>query len=139
VAAIRTPNFASGDGVAGMIVVDSSIRIYHIRSSDRMLSDLLLNSRVLLHPYVLGEIALGNFKGRQEFLASLSNLCVAKVAAPEEILRLIEAKGLFASGIGYVDVHLLATTLLMPGALLWTRNKRLNAAADRLKIALWSN
>lgn len=118
-----------------MILVDSSVWIDHLRSDDRALAGLLEAGRVLAHPFVIGELALGGLRQRETILAALRGLPRAIVASDEEVLQFIDRQALFGLGIGYIDGHLLAATRLMPGASLWTRDKRLRAAADRLALA----
>lgn len=118
-----------------MIVVDSSIWIDHIHSGEPSLHSLLLRDLALMHPHALGEIALGSLKNRDAVLARFLRLPVPYVAKDGHILTLIDEEGLAATGIGYTDVHLLASALLTPGGLLWTRDKRLHAQALRLGVA----
>jgi predicted nucleic acid-binding protein len=118
-----------------VILVDTSIWIDHLHTGDRELTQLLNNARVLAHPCVTGEIALGHLSRRSEIVALLHNLPQATVATDREVMTLIENRKLFGRGIGYVDAHLLAATLLTPGASLWTRDKRLAATAAHLRIA----
>ena len=100
-----------------------------------MLVGLLQDGHVLAHPWVIGELALGHFSRRSEILGLLHNLPRATVATDAEVLTLIENQHLFGVGIGYVDAHLLAATLLTPDALLWTRDKRLATIAVRCGLA----
>ena len=90
---------------------------------------------MLAHPWVTGELALGHLSGRNEILTLLHNLPQATAATDVEVLTLIENQHLFGLGIGYVDAHLLAATLLTPGARLWTRDKRLATIAVRHGLA----
>ena len=83
-----------------------------------------------MHPFVLGELALGNFR-RREVLHALRDLPPAVVATDDEVLEFIERNGLFGLGIGYVDAHLLAAVALTPAASLLTRDSRLATAAGR--------
>lgn len=117
-----------------MILVDTSIWIDHLRAGDEHLCALLDHGRVLSHPSVVGELALGNLKNRSAILDAMSQLPRAQVATDEEVLHFIEAHAL-CLGIGYVDASLLAATRLTPGAKLWTRDKRLLAASSRLDLA----
>ncbi|MDN2579402.1 VapC toxin family PIN domain ribonuclease [Aquibium sp. ELW1220] len=117
-----------------MILVDSVIWVDHIRQELPRLSRLLDNSETLCHPFVVGEIALGSLRDRQFVLESLSSLPQAPLADHEEVLFLLEERRLFSLGIGYVDLHLVASCLLLPGTLLWTRDRRLDAAAHYLGI-----
>ncbi len=118
-----------------MILVDTSIWIDHLRVGDRRLGVLLQNGHVLTHPCVVGELALGELSHRGEILGLLHNLPHAETATDTEVLSLVEGRHLFGLGIGYVDAHLVASTLLTAGARLWTRDKRLAAAAAQLKIS----
>lgn len=118
-----------------MILVDTSIWIDHIRSPDPLLSQLLSDDQVLGHGFVVGELALGSIGQREAVLAAYRQLPRAIVAEHEEVLRLIGQRRLFGRGIGYVDVHLLASALLTPDARLWSRDRRLAAAAEALGVA----
>lgn len=118
-----------------MILVDTSIWIDHLRASDERLARLLDAGQVLAHPFVIGELALGNLRNRDAVLGALQDLPQVNVATESEVLRFIEQKGLFGLGIGYIDAHLLAAVLLTPGSLLWTRDKRLLAASAQLGIS----
>ncbi len=117
-----------------MILVDTSVWIDHLRSENATLVHLLDNSAVLAHPWVTGEIALGNLSHRDEVMGLLRGLPQATVADNDEVLRLIEQDGLPGTRIGYVDAQLLAATRLTPDTALWTRDKRLAAVAARLAL-----
>lgn len=119
-----------------MILVDTSVWVDHLRTGDKMLVDLLAAGRVLAHPFVIGELALGNLRQRDLVLSALGDLPQASVATAEEVLHLIGQHALFGFGIGYVDAHLLAAVRLSAGAALWTRDKRLHGAADRFGLAM---
>jgi hypothetical protein len=99
------------------------------------LTELLVNGAVLAHPWVIGELALGNLSHRAEILGLLGGLPRATVARDDEILRLIELKTLYGAGIGYVDAQLLAATRLTRDTRLWTRDRRLSAVTTRLGLA----
>jgi predicted nucleic acid-binding protein len=118
-----------------VILVDTSVWVDHLRAGDRTLVRLLENSQVLVHPFVIGELALGNVRQRANLLAELQNLPQAPVASDQEVLRFIELHELFGLGIGYVDAHLLAAVRLSAGSSLWTRDKRLLAIAVHLDTA----
>ena len=115
-----------------MILLDTSIWVDHLRSGDRTVSTLLERGRILAHPWVVGEIALGNLTNRREVLGLLSSLPQPTVATTAEVLTLIERHELSGRGVGYVDAQLLASTRLTREAALWTNDKRLAAAASRL-------
>ena len=118
-----------------MILVDTSVWIDHLRANDERLSQLLMDGQVLVHPFVTGELALGNLKNRDEVLMMMQDLPQATVATVAEVLRLIKMQNLFGLGIGYIDAHLLAAVTLAPGTRLWTRDRRLGAASARLGLA----
>lgn len=118
-----------------MILVDTSVWVDHLRASDNRLVSLLHAGQVLAHPLVIGEIALGNLNQRQAVLGDLARLPQATVARDDEVLHFIDRNGLAGTGIGYVDVHLLASVQLVAGTALLTRDKRLQRAATRLNLA----
>jgi predicted nucleic acid-binding protein len=118
-----------------VILVDTSIWVDHLRRGDAALTDLLNRGLVLTHPFVIGELALGRLKQRDIVLRTLEDLPQAVVASHAEAMNFIEGQKLFESGIGYIDLHLLAATRLTPNTRLWTRDRHLVAAADRLSLA----
>lgn len=122
-----------------MILVDTSVWIDHFRAGEPKFATLLQDGHVLSHPWVIGELALGQLSRRREILALLNNLPRAETARDTEVMDLVEDRHLFGLGIGYVDVHLLAATLLTTGAALWTRDKRLASAATQLGLAYQGN
>jgi hypothetical protein len=99
------------------------------------LTGLLNAGQVLAHPFVIGELALGNLRQRQRVLSALQDLPQSVMARDIEVLRFIDVQSLYGFGIGYVDTHLLAAARLTPGGSLWTRDKRLDAVARRLGLA----
>jgi predicted nucleic acid-binding protein len=118
-----------------VILVDSSVWIDHLRKGDARLARMLAYERVLAHPFVVGELALGSLRQRELILAALQDLPQAIIASEIELLRFIDQEALYGRGIGYVDAHLLASARLTAGASLWTRDKRLHAVAGRLGLA----
>ena len=118
-----------------MILVDTSVWVDHLRRGDAGLVDLLERSAVVMHPFVVGEIACGTLRDRESILELLQDLPTAVLASPDEALTFIDRHGLHGKGIGYVDVHLLASVALTPGARLWTRDTRLRRMADLLGCA----
>jgi predicted nucleic acid-binding protein len=118
-----------------MILVDASVWIDHFRAPDATLEGLLSKGAVLTHPYVIGEIALGQLRSRSEAIAMLRRLQKTEIARDPEVLRFIDRYKLYGLGIGYIDVHLLASTILTDGSSIWTRDKRLRAAAESMSIA----
>lgn len=118
-----------------MILVDTSVWVDHLRHGDEGLSALLNNCQVLMHPFVLGELACGNLRQRAEVLSLLKDLPRATVASDEEVLFYIERHELMGRGIGYVDAHLMAAVALDGAARLWTRDKRLQTLAGAHGLA----
>ena len=118
-----------------MILVDTSVWIDHLRSGEPALAAALEGGRVLMHPFVLGELACGNLKNRGEVLRLLGDLPAAPTATDSEALGLIERRALMGRGIGYIDVHLLASAALADVGWLWTRDRRLAAVAADLELA----
>lgn len=117
-----------------MILVDTSVWIDHLRNGDAALVRRLETGQVLAHPFVIGELALGNLRLRQSILDALHDLPQALVASDREVLTLIDRHSLAGLGIGYVDAHLLAAVKLTPDARLWTRDRRLSGVAERLGL-----
>ena len=117
-----------------MLLVDTSVWIQHLRSGDVLLAQLLSTGEVIVHPFVIGELACGNLKDRAMVLTLLRCLPQAPVAEVDEVLLFIEQHSLTGKGIGYVDAHLLAATALAPAARLWTRDKRLNDTARAIGL-----
>lgn len=119
-----------------MILADTSIWIDHFRHSDAELRRVIEEDMSLCHPFVIGELALGSLRDRQAVLAFLAAQRQAAVATHDEIMTMIDQHGLFSMGIGYTDAHLLASVLLDRASVLWTRDKRLRAAAEKAGVAL---
>ena len=115
-----------------MILVDTSVWVDHLRRGDAELAALLDRSVVLMHPFVVGEIACGSLSDRSSILGLLADLPIAVVPEAQEVLGFIDHHRLHGKGIGYVDVHLLASVTLTHGASLWTRDRRLRAVAEGL-------
>ena len=118
-----------------MILVDTSVWVDHLRTGDAALAALLNRSQVLMHPFVLGELACGNLRNRDEVLRLLKDLPQAPVAGDEEVLFFIERNTLMGRGIGYVDAHLLAAVTLGSSMHLWTREQRLRSVTEALELA----
>ncbi|AUA54822.1 Probable ribonuclease VapC32 [Achromobacter spanius] len=119
-----------------MILVDTSIWIDHLGASEPRLEQLLHNEFVLMHPFIVGELALGSLNKRDMVLGALTLLPQAVRASHDEAIHFLHAERLFGKGIGYVDLHLLASTRLTPGASLWTKDKRLGSLAKTLNLSV---
>lgn len=118
-----------------MILVDTSVWVDHLRSTDTHLAGLLDRYLVLSHPWVVGEVVLGGVSPESPVAELMPRLPGAAVATDEEVLTLIGREGLAGTGIGYVDAQLLAAVRLTPDARLWTRDRRLDRVAEALGIA----
>jgi predicted nucleic acid-binding protein len=121
-----------------MILVDTSVWIDHLRAGEPLLVELLDTHRVLIHPFILGELACGNLTNRTKVLLLLRKLPNVRFATDEEVLFFIERRGLMGKGIGYIDAHLLAAIALTGTVSLWTRDKRLEAMAQSMSLAFKS-
>ncbi len=100
-----------------------------------MLTQLLEDGRVISHPFVVGELALGNRRNRRVVLEALIQMPQAVQARDGEVPGFIEAHNLHGQGVGYVDAHLLAAVRLTAGARLWTRDQRLRGLAEQFSVA----
>ena len=116
-----------------MVLVDTSIWIDHLRKSNRKLSSLLDSEEVIIHPFVLGELACGNLHNRKEIIALLHALPFVSKVDDDELLFFIERHFLMGRGVGLIDIHLLASCHL-DSCLLWTRDRRLKTIAGEMKI-----
>ena len=116
-----------------MILVDTSIWISHFREGNSHLGKLLLDELVVCHPFIIGELACGHLKNREEIISLLKSLPKARTVESDEILHFIENRKLMGLGIGLIDVHLLASSLLT-NTLLWTDDKQLSTVSSKLNI-----
>jgi predicted nucleic acid-binding protein len=117
-----------------MILADSSIWIDHIRLANQTLAGLLSKRLILIHSFVIGELAMGSLKDRKLIIENLSDLPAAQKADDSEVLSFVERYKIYARGIGYIDAHLLASAKLT-AASLWTRDRRLAAVAEEMGVA----
>jgi predicted nucleic acid-binding protein len=117
-----------------MVLVDTSVWVEHFCRGVPELARLLDAGLVVCHPFVLGELACGNLKNRREILELLQTLCTCPVASHEEVLSFLEANHLMGRGLGYIDIHLLASAKLS-GLPLWTLDRPLRTAAYDLHMA----
>lgn len=115
-----------------MVLVDTSVWVGFLRGGDPLLSDLLKEGEVLTHSFIIGELRLGNLSRRKEFLSLLENLPKGIHASDEEVAYLVEENKLYGKGIGYMDAHILASSILSATPL-WTLDKRLNAISKKLR------
>jgi predicted nucleic acid-binding protein len=117
-----------------VILVDTSVWVEHFRAGNPALARLLNDDGVACHPFVIGELACGNLRDREEVLGHLARLPETRVATHQEALHLVARRALAGAGLGWVDVHLLASALLS-GVALWTLDRPLRDAARQLGCA----
>lgn len=117
------------------VLVDTSVWVDHLRTGNPRLAVLLGQARVLIHPWVLGELALGGVTRNLEVSTLLGALPRAPLVSESELLGFIRARPLHGRGVGYVDAQLLASVSLGPGSTLWSVDKGLRAAASALGLA----
>ena len=116
-----------------MILVDTSIWVAHLRKGNRQLEQMLMNAEVMCHPFIIGELACGTIKNRKEILSLLKSLPSSPVIEFDELMFFIDENQVMGIGIGFVDVHILASAQLS-GTFLWTADKKLNSAAIKLSL-----
>ena len=121
-----------------MILVDTSVWIDHFHRMSPTLASVLEQGEVAVHPFVVGEIACGLMKNRDEVLGLFAKVPQTVVASHEEVLALIDRRRLMGRGIGYIDAHLLASIMLSERTQLWTRDKHLLAVASDLRLPLYA-
>ncbi len=117
-----------------MILADTSVWIDHFRSGNTELLRKLNQGQIVIHPSVVGELALGSLKDRTRTLALLDRLPHVRVARLSEIRALIEGRRLYGLGIGLIDAQLIASVFISPPARLWTTDKQFRKVAESLGI-----
>lgn len=117
-----------------MILADTSIWIDHFRSGNKELQRVLNSGQIVIHPWIVAELALGSLRDRAKTLAVLDLLPQVCVAHPNELRLMIEARHLYSLGIGLTDAHLIASVFLNPPTLLWTREKQLRRVSEGFGI-----
>ena len=117
-----------------MILADTSVWIDHLRSGNEEMRKQLENARVVIHPFLIGELALGSLRERTKTLAYLDGLPRVRVARLDEVRQMIEARSLYSQGIGLTDAHLIASIFVTPSTQLWTKDKALRRIAEALGI-----
>jgi len=117
-----------------LILADTSIWIDHLRSGNNEMRKRLNQGQIVIHPFVIAELALGSLQARTKTLALLDLLPQVRVAQLSEVRLTIEARRLYSRGIGLTDAHLIASVFINPSTLLWTKDKRLRRVAEGLGI-----
>ncbi|MEK8051971.1 PIN domain-containing protein [Ideonella sp. DXS22W] len=120
-------------GITG-VLVDTAVWVDHFRRRNEALVALLERDLVLMHPLVLGELACGTPPERQRTLVDLADLRPAQQASLREVMGFIDREQLYGLGCGLIDLTLLASSRLTPGAALWTLDRRLATLAARLNV-----
>ncbi len=117
-----------------MVLVDTSVWVEHLQGGSIGLEELLNQSGVFCHPFIVGELACGKMRNRSEILSLLQTLPMAILAEHEEVMQFIDFHSLMGKGLGYIDLHLLASSNLTK-APLWTLDKKLNRASQKMGLA----
>jgi predicted nucleic acid-binding protein len=117
-----------------LILADTSVWVDHLRFGDKDMRELLNRGQIVIHPFVVAELALGSIKDRAKTLALLDLLPQARIAQVNELRLTIEARRLYRAGIGFTDAHLIASVLIDSPTLLWARDKKLRKVAENLGI-----
>jgi predicted nucleic acid-binding protein len=117
-----------------LILADTSIWIDHLRSENKEMRKHLIQGNIVIHPFIIAELALGSLQGRTKTLALLDLLPQVRVAQLNEVRLTIESRRLYSLGIGLTDAHLIASVFINSSTLLWTKDKRLRKAAEALGI-----
>ena len=117
-----------------MILVDTSVWLDHLRARNRTLISLLRAEQVLTHPFVIGELACGALRNREDILRHLTALPRATAAGHDEVLSFVERRGLFGRGIEWIDAHLLASAVLTHVQLI-TLDRRLSRVAESVGVS----
>jgi len=117
-----------------VILADTSIWIDHFRSGNKEVMKLLDHGQIVIHPFIVAELALGSLRDRSKTLALLDLLPRLRVAQLSEVRQMIEARSLYSRGIGLTDAHLIAAIFLNPSTLLWTKDIQLRNVCEALRI-----
>jgi predicted nucleic acid-binding protein len=118
-----------------MILADTSVWVDHFRKRDNELYRQLQRGNIAIHPFIVAELVLGNLPRRRKTIADLDLLPMVKIARMSEVRSMVETRSLFQRGIGFVDVHLIASAFITPHTVLWSRDKRLREIASTLGVA----
>lgn len=117
-----------------MILADTSVWIEHFRVGSDELRNQLTRRQIVMHPFIVAELALGSLSKRAATLAYLEHLPAVHVAQLDEVRQMIEARSLYSLGLGLIDAHLIASVFINPSTQLWTKDKRLRGVAAALGI-----
>ena len=117
-----------------MILADTSIWVDYLRSRNPEMEERLSRGQIVMHPFIVAEIALGSLHNRRKRLDEMESLLEVKVAQLHEVRHMIESHTLYSKGIGLTDAHLIASCLMTPGTQLWTRDGNMANIANALGI-----
>jgi predicted nucleic acid-binding protein len=120
-----------------VILADTSIWVDYLRRGNPDMEKNLSQGQIVMHPFIVAEIALGSLRSRRQRLEELEALLEVKVAQLGEVRHMIESRALYAKGIGLTDAHLLASCLMTPGTQLWTLDGALKKIAKALGIVVY--
>lgn len=118
-----------------MILVDTSVWVSYFRKGNTKFRELLYDNQIVIHPFIIGELSLGNLKQRDDTLNLLHDLQQSVKATDKEVLSFIARHRLNGCDIGYVDAHLLASARLT-NVMLWTEDKSLSKIAAELNLGV---
>jgi hypothetical protein len=119
-----------------VILADTSIWVDYLRSGNPNMEKSLSQGQIVMHPFIVAEIALGSLRNRRKRLDELEALLEVRVAKLGEVRHMIESRTLYGQGIGLTDAHLLASCLMTPGTQLWTLDGAMKKAAQSLGIVV---
>jgi hypothetical protein len=117
-----------------MILVDTSVWVSHLREGNSKLEQYLNKGEIVTHPFVIGELACGSIKNRNEILSLLDALPKTEILTDEEVMLFIEKNNLMGKGLGLIDIHLLASAILSEAAI-WTLDAKLKQEAHTFGIS----
>lgn len=113
-----------------LILADTSVWVDHLRRPSSILESLADQERLIMHPLIIGELRMASLRDRMRFLQRLRQMEAAPVAREDEVSAMVESHDLYGQGIGWIDAHMLASALVAGDILLWSRDRRLIAAAE---------
>ncbi len=119
-----------------MILADTSVWVDHLRGRNPEMEKRLIRGQIVMHPFIVAELALGSLHNRRKRLDDMDALLEIRVAQLNEVRHMIEAHTLYSKGIGLTDAHLIASCLMTPGTQLWTRDAALKIVAKALGILI---
>jgi predicted nucleic acid-binding protein len=126
--------YSASRGEEKLILADTSVWIDHVRSGNKEMRRRLDQGQIVIHPFLIAELALGSLQQRTQTLAMLDLLGQVRVAQLSELCLMMEARRLYNLGIGLTDAQVIASVLINPPTLLWTKDKQLPKVAEALRV-----